>query len=146
MIDYVVLENDTLGKIANYFGVSIDEIKKLNNLTSDQLEEGMILKIPYDLKINYYTVLNGDDLYSIANKYQISVETLAKLNGLKVGEYIYPGQKLLVPIEGYKIYITKDGDTINEIHNIIGLPIESIIAGNPNLYLLADQLIVYSNQ
>ena len=146
MIDYVVLENDTLGKIANYFQVSEDEIKKANNLANDQIEEGMVLKIPYDLKVNYYTVSSGDDLYSIARKYQISVEALAQLNGLKVGDYIYPGQKLLVPIEGYKIYITKDGDTVNQIHNITATSIENIILGNPNLYLLPNQLIVYSDK
>ena len=143
MIEYVVGPNDTLNKIAEYYDISVDEIIKLNNLDEGKIEEGMILKIPVELKIGYYSVLEGDDLYSIANKYDIPVETLSKLNGLKVGEYIYPNQKLIVPLKGYKVYITKSGDTILGIKNELNIPIERVIDGNPNLYLLPEQLIVY---
>lgn len=143
MIEYIVGPNDTLNKIAEYYGVSVDEIVELNDLNDKIIEEGMILKIPIELKIGYYTVLVGDDLYSIANKFDIPVETLSKLNGLKVGEYIYPNQKLIVPLEGYKVYITKNGDTIFGIGDTLDIPIENVIEGNPNLYLLPDQLIVY---
>ena len=143
MIEYIVTGNDTLKKIADYYQVSVEDLKKINNLSDDNIEEGMILLIPYDVKTEYYTVLKGDDLYSIAKKFDISVEFLARLNGLKVGEYIYPGQSLIVPKEGYNIYITNNGDTILGIHNELKVPIENLINGNPNLYLLPDQLIIY---
>lgn len=143
MIEYIVTGNDTLMKIADYYQVSVDELKKINNLMDDNIEEGTILKIPYTIKTEYYTVLSGDDLYSIAKKYDISVEFLARLNGLRVGEYIYPGQSLIVPKEGYNIYITDSGDTILGIHNELKVPIENLINGNPDLYLLPDQLIIY---
>lgn len=143
MIEYIVTGNDTLMKIADYYNVSVDELKKINNLMDDNIEEGTILKIPYTIKTEYYTVLSGDDLYSIAKKYDISVEFLARLNGLRVGEYIYPGQSLIVPKEGYNIYITDSGDTILGIHNELKVPIENLINGNPDLYLLPDQLIIY---
>lgn len=143
MIEYIVTGNDTLKKIADYYQVSVDELKKINNLSSENIEEGMTLLIPYTVKTEYYTVLSGDDLYSIAKKYDISVEFLARLNGLKVGEYIYPGQSLIVPKEGYNIYITDSGDTILGIHNELKVPIENLINGNSDLYLLPDQLIIY---
>lgn len=143
MIEYIVTGNDTLKKIADYYQVSVDELKKINNLMDDNIEEGTILKIPYTVKTEYYTVLSGDDLYSIAKRYDIPVEFLARLNGLRVGEYIYPGQSLIVPKEGYNIYITDSGDTILGIHNELKVPIENLINGNPDLYLLPDQLIIY---
>jgi LysM repeat protein len=43
---YVVQEGDSLWKIAQRFGVKVDEIKKLNNLKSDTLRKGTSLKMP----------------------------------------------------------------------------------------------------
>lgn len=43
---YVVQEGDSLWKIAQRFGVKVDEIKKLNEMKSDVLKKGSILKIP----------------------------------------------------------------------------------------------------
>lgn len=43
---YVVQEGDTLWKIANRFGVGVDELKTLNHLSSDRLKTGAELKIP----------------------------------------------------------------------------------------------------
>lgn len=43
---YVVQEADTLWKISRRFNVKLDEIKKLNELTSDVLKPGMTLKLP----------------------------------------------------------------------------------------------------
>lgn len=45
-IIYVVKSGDNLWKIANSYGVSVDGIKKLNNLTSNLLSIGQKLKIP----------------------------------------------------------------------------------------------------
>lgn len=146
MIEYVVGPNDTLNSIADFYDVTIDEIINENNLTNNKLEEGMVLKIPVELKIGYYTVLEGDDLYSIANKFGISIETLSKLNGLKVGEYIYPNQKLIVPLEGYRIYITKSGDTVTGVQNDLNVSFDDLIKENSSLYLLPEQLVVYKNK
>ena len=142
-MQYIVKTGDTLQGIADYYGITVLQLKEYNNITDDDLEEGMILNIPYESPLEYYTVKEGDDLYSIANKVQIPVEFLAKLNGLKVGEYIYPKQELLVPKKGYKIYLTSKGDSINTISNKLGLGINDIINNNKELYLIEDQLVIY---
>lgn len=43
---HTVQEGDSLWKIARHYGVKIEEIRKLNNLQSDTLKVGAILKIP----------------------------------------------------------------------------------------------------
>jgi membrane-bound lytic murein transglycosylase D len=42
---YTVKSGDTLGKIAKLYNVSVDDIKKWNNLTSDRIDIGQKLKI-----------------------------------------------------------------------------------------------------
>jgi len=80
-IDYRVVLGDTLYGIANKYGVSVDEIKRINNLSNNNLSIGQIIRIPYlDTKI--YTVVSGDTIYSIAKKYGLSVDELKKLNNL----------------------------------------------------------------
>ena len=43
---YTVKSGDSLYSIAGRFNTTVDEIKKLNNLTSNNLSIGVILKIP----------------------------------------------------------------------------------------------------
>ncbi|MBQ8219540.1 MAG: LysM peptidoglycan-binding domain-containing protein, partial [Bacilli bacterium] len=86
---YTVKKGDNLYQIANKYNVSVDEIKKLNNLTTNNLSINQVLKIPEKKDIsndgispNTYTVKKGDTLYQIANKYNVSVEEIKKLNSL----------------------------------------------------------------
>jgi tol-pal system protein YbgF len=47
-------------------------------------------------KSRYHVVRRGDSLYRIAEKNGVSVEKIRRLNNLASGEFIYPGQKLLI--------------------------------------------------
>jgi LysM repeat protein len=44
--EYKVGKSETLFAISRRFGISVPDIKRINNLTSDSLREGQILKIP----------------------------------------------------------------------------------------------------
>ena len=93
---YTVVSGDTLYKIANQFNVSVDELKKINNLTSNTLSIGQKLKIPS--KDNYisYTVKSGDSLYGIAREFGTTVSAIQSINNLSTSN-LSVGQKLLIP-------------------------------------------------
>ena len=98
-INYVVKSGDTLYSIAKRYNVSIDAIKKLNNLTNNTLLIGQVLKIPVSEKEDYinYTVKSGDTLYSIASRYNTTVNKIKDLNNLK-SNIIVIGDVLKIPL------------------------------------------------
>ncbi len=95
-ISYVVVSGDNLYSIANKYGVSVDDIKKANNLTSNVLQIGQVLIIPGTETYATYTVKEGDTLYKIANKYGVSVTDLMTINNL-TGSFLSVGEELLIP-------------------------------------------------
>jgi len=117
---YKVMSGDTLYSIANKLDTSIDEIKKLNKLTSNVLSIGQILKIPTKIvdigDTDIYQVMSGDTLYSLAKKYNITVEELKNLNDLE-GDNLVVGQLLNVPsgLSTANTYIVGAGDTLYSI-------------------------------
>lgn len=97
---YVVQKGDTLYSIANKLGTTVSELKKENNLTSNTLQIGEVLRIPtkeiYEEEENIYIVQKGDSLYSIANKYNTTVEELKRINNL-TSNILSIGQVLKLP-------------------------------------------------
>lgn len=111
-ITYRVKSGDFLGKIANQYGVSINNIKNWNNLRNNNLRIGQRLKIyPKGQKMNTtqvaqssspnrsnteYTVKRGDSLWSIAQKFPgVSIDNLKKWNDIS-GNKLKPGMKLKI--------------------------------------------------
>lgn len=69
ILDYEVAKGDTLGALADKFGISVDTIKWANDLKSEKLVPGQTLKIPPVTGI-VHKVAPGDTIYSIAKKYK----------------------------------------------------------------------------
>ena len=86
-INYTVKAGDSLYKIAKEYNTTVNAIMNVNNLTSNALQVGQVLKIPTTVNeetkdyINY-TVKSGDSLYKIANNYKTTVDEIKKLNNL----------------------------------------------------------------
>ena len=95
---YVVQKGDTLYGLSNKFGVSVDNLKNLNNLTSNNLSIGQVLKIPNNNSSATitYIVQKGDTLYSIARTYNTTVDEIKRLNNLTTNT-LSLNQKLILP-------------------------------------------------
>lgn len=111
---YVVKKGDSLWLIAKNYNTSIDEIKRLNNLSSNTLSIGQRLKIPNAITSNEitYTVKKGDSLWLIANRYDTTVNAIKDKNGL-TSNNLSIGQILKIPsTTNYITYTVKKGDSL----------------------------------
>lgn len=114
---YYVKKGDSLYGIAKSYGVSVEDIKRLNSLSSNSLSIGQELLIPglsseNTPSVKVYTVLKGDSLYKIANLYGISVDELKTANNLS-SSVLSIGQQLVIPDSANtKSYVVKRGDTL----------------------------------
>jgi membrane-bound lytic murein transglycosylase D len=107
---YTVKSGDNLSSIADEFEVTVDQIKDWNDLESDKIYSGQVLKLyaqkkettkketsktEKKKKAQFHTVKKGETLASIADMYDVTVADLKKWNKLKSAE-IFAGQKLTV--------------------------------------------------
>jgi peptidoglycan endopeptidase LytF len=100
-VTYVVQRGDSLWTIAQEFGTTPDEIKRLNKLTSNILTIGQELIVPVKEEgtappATTYTVKSGDSLWTIAQKFDTNVNELKKLNNLST-DLLHIGQEIIVP-------------------------------------------------
>lgn len=96
LITYIVKSGDTLYSIAKRYNTTVDELKKINNLSSNMLSIGQQLLIPSTENYITYYVKSGDNLYSIARTYNTTVDQIKKLNNL-TSDLLSIGQVLLIP-------------------------------------------------
>ena len=94
-VEYIVKSGDSLYIIANKYGTTFNAIKSANNLTSNLLSIGQVLKIPKSGETITYTVKSGDNLYSIANKYNTTVDEIKRKNNLS-SNLLSVGQILVI--------------------------------------------------
>lgn len=158
---YVVQRGDTLYSIANKFNTTVNEIKSLNNLSTNILEIGQNLKIPTDSnqvnpnEFSVYTVQKGDSLYSIANKFNTTVQKLIELNklsstNLSVGQKLYISEKQDNLPNSTNFYTVKSGDSLYSIAIRFNTTVNDIINNNnltSTILSIGQQLIIpgYTN-
>ena len=90
---YTVKAGDWLSKIASANGITVNQLKQYNSLTSDTIYVGQKLIISPDTK---YVVKKGDSLWLIATRNSTTVEKIKSLNNLK-SDVIYVNQELYLP-------------------------------------------------
>ena len=136
---YIVKKGDSLWSIASKNNTTVDNIKKLNNLSSNNLSIGQVLKLSYDAEngsaeeSNIYIVKKGDSLWLIANKYGTTVDELSSANGLK-SNTLSIGQTLIIPEKKESTseisYVVKKGDSLWLIANKYDTTVEKIKSTN----------------
>lgn len=132
---YVVQSGDSLYSIARKLGTTVGELKSLNNLTSNTLSVGQILKIPSEFvsedENEIYTVKAGDSLYSIANRFNTTVDELKSLNNLS-SNVLNVGQLLKIPsaVVTPNTYTVQRGDSLYFISNKFGITVDELKKAN----------------
>ncbi len=114
---YIVKSGDNLYKIANAYGVNVNDIININKLTNTNLSIGQKLQIPKINDTQIYTVKSGDSLYKIAQNYNTTVDELKRLNNLS-SIMLSIGQTLKVPLKSSSssnTYTVKSGDNLYKI-------------------------------
>lgn len=98
---YMVKSGDTLYGIATKYGVSVEDIKRVNGLSNNLLQIGQKLTIPSSNDVGSstsvnHTVQKGDNLYNIAQKYNVTVSAIMNANNLNT-TLLQIGQILKIP-------------------------------------------------
>ena len=133
---YVVKKGDTLYSISKKLNISIDTLKALNKLNTNEIYVGQQLILSNDKnseEYDVYTVKKGDSLWSISQKYDISVKELIELNNLN-NLTLQINQKLKVPkiitIEpeenDTEIYIVEKNDTLWSISRKFNISVNEL--------------------
>ena len=159
---HVVKQGESLFSIAKIFGTKVDDLLRINKLSSPAISPGFYLKIPeielevveapikadpqqISTKKNRYfehTVQPKETLFSIAKLYGIGLETLKYINNLS-GNDIHLGQIVLLPTalkdrktqenKKYVIHQVQPKEGLYGIARKYGVSIEQIKAINPRL-------------
>lgn len=87
-----VKQGDTLWDLARENHTSVENIQKLNHLTTDIIHPGDQLTVTPETR---YTVQEGDTLWGIAKNHHVTVSQLKEWNNLMT-DLIHPGLNLLV--------------------------------------------------
>lgn len=134
---YIVKSGDSLWSIAKKFNTTVDELKKINNLSGSLITVGQKLSIKDQTSDNIYVVKKGDSLYKIANMFGLTVNEIKSANNLK-SDFLAINQKLVIPSS---YYVVKSGDTLSGIAKKYNTTVNNL----KNLNKLKSDMI-YVNQ
>lgn len=147
--EHVVEPGDTLGGIAQRYGLSVADLVRYNGLADpDHVVVGQVLSLRAPtaaVKGASYVVQPGDVLWEIAARFGVAAADVAATNGIGAEGLIHPGQVLKVPLPG-RWYTVQPGDTLGAIAARHGTTTAALLALNsladPDLIRPGDELRV----
>ncbi len=115
VLTHIVKKNESAYQIARRYGVSVDELLKLNQLNSvKSIKPGMQIQIPSRKEghisfaksvskqesgaqeKDFHIVQRGETLYLIGKKYGIEVEDLARWNNINGSQMLKVGDRIVI--------------------------------------------------
>ena len=106
---FTVESGDSLSEIGYRYGISVADIKKYNQLTSNLIRVGQSLAVPVayhdgiplertkdGLTKLVHTVKRGDNLWDISRKYNVKIQDIRRWNNLSRNSLLQPKQKLAI--------------------------------------------------
>jgi LysM repeat protein len=152
-VNYIVKKGDNLYNIAKQYNTTVPELKSYNNLTTDNLSIGQVIKIPETTSIitpsedevinegSVYVVQKGDTLYSIAKKFNTTVDNIKNINSI-IGDVLSIGMNLLIPgsnLTDIIVHKVTSGDSLWSLANKYNTTVDAIKQLNN---LMSDLLTV----
>lgn len=154
--EHKVRKGESIGVIAQQYGVRVAEIQRANDLKKNKLKPGRTLLIPIKVaprrstgkkptKVRTYVVQLGDNLASISRRFGISQESLRVWNNIETGYNVKKGDTIFVSKPDLKPtsfvqqrvalkkgekYVVKAGDTYAEIAKKYKVPVFLLLQAN----------------
>lgn len=146
VIVHVVRQGETLWEISRAYGVDVDGLVRLNELSDPgRLSVGQKLVIR-EGEARLHIVQQGENLTRIARTYGVSVDDLMALNDLSDPNLLSVGQQLVVAPRIQRTHVIAPGDTLWDIAREYEVTIDAIVASNglanPRLLSVGQQLVI----
>jgi len=148
-LTHTVKAGESLSIIARDYFVSVSDLKKWNQLSSELIQVGQVLRLTESQTLDTvtYTVKAGDFLWKIANEHGTTVQEIVSLNGLTsdmllIGQVLKlpkgnapkqqvnpeptPKQETSTPNQIAKIHVVQSGEYLSVIAKKYGITIEQI--------------------
>jgi membrane-bound lytic murein transglycosylase D len=172
VISHKVKSGESLYSIAKDYDVSIEDLKKLNDIETSKIQPGQKLKISQpsetitkesitkaeiSSKNITHKVQSGESLYSIAKDYNVSIDDLKKLNNIE-NSNIQPGKKLIISTQVEKAkgesvknitHKVQSGDSFYSLAKTYGCSVDDLKEWNntsENKIKIGDKLIIHTKK
>ena len=164
--EIIVQSGDTISELAQANGVTSQQLRLANNLSTDILQIGQLLRVPKQSLVSQpsvggtypYIVQRGDSLWNIAKRSNTSIDAMARLNRIGRSDLLRVGQTIRVPrprptfielglgpSEIRKIlYKVRQGDSLSRIAKKFRVRVTDIVEWNaivPERYLQPGQAL-----
>lgn len=168
-ISHRVRRGETLAQIADDYGTSVAELRRINRLRRAQLVAGQVLKVPARsiassassprpplVRKVIHRVRRGESISTIAALYGVREADVIRWNPSLAGGILKAGDQLTIPLPPSakgsdratprtvnrlpKWYVVRPGDTLYSIARRFGVDVAHILAKNKSL--VPDQLRV----
>lgn len=143
IIEYVVKSGDNLYTISNKYDLTVDELMKYNNLSSNVIYPNQILFIPVNKdgsSTSSYVTSKNDTLEMIANRNNLTCSDLLRFNDI-CKLVLEPNQLISLSDMRSNKHLVLPTDTIESILNKYNLTIEELVKLNGSNWLVVGETI-----